>query len=153
VAASATPFSLARRRVSPSRGDREGTVSPPRGAQPRHQQLRGHPPRGRPAEEAVRHLHRPERGDGHPNDAGRRGLAPAVDARPLRARPRAHRREREEDGAGLALALRANAPIFAAESLLEEVGAVPQESADDEGEILDEFRDFIENINPDDFNL
>jgi hypothetical protein len=26
-------------------------------------------------------------------------------------------------------------------------------SADDEGEILDEFRDFIENINPDDFNL
>ena len=54
---------------------------------------------------------------------------------------------------GLALALRANAPIFAAESLLEEVGAVPQESADDEGEILDEFRDFIENINPDDFNL
>ncbi|MFM8827091.1 MAG: bifunctional nuclease family protein [Actinomycetota bacterium] len=54
---------------------------------------------------------------------------------------------------GLALALRANAPIFAAESLLEEVGSVPQETPDEEGEILDEFRDFIENINPDDFNL
>ncbi|MFM9131523.1 MAG: bifunctional nuclease family protein, partial [Actinomycetota bacterium] len=54
---------------------------------------------------------------------------------------------------GLALARRANAPIFAAESLLEEVGSVPQETPDEEGEILDEFRDFIENINPDDFNL
>jgi hypothetical protein len=54
---------------------------------------------------------------------------------------------------GLALALRANAPIYARESLLDEVGAVPAVSADDDGEILDEFRDFIENINPDDFNL
>lgn len=51
---------------------------------------------------------------------------------------------------GLALALRANTPVYAEESLLAEVGetsAVP-----DEGEILEEFRDFIENINPDDFN-
>jgi bifunctional DNase/RNase len=54
---------------------------------------------------------------------------------------------------GVALALRANAPIYARESLLDEVGAVPAVSADDDGEILDEFRDFIENINPDDFNL
>ncbi len=54
---------------------------------------------------------------------------------------------------GLALALRANAPIFAAEAMLDEVGSVPQETGDDDGEILDEFRDFIENINPDDFNL
>lgn len=52
----------------------------------------------------------------------------------------------------LAIALRASCPIFCAESLLEQVGEVPEESnAGQESEILDEFREFIENISPEDF--
>ena len=52
----------------------------------------------------------------------------------------------------IALALRASCPIFASEALLEMVGEVVEEdeSAPND-EILDEFRDFIENISPEDF--
>lgn len=52
----------------------------------------------------------------------------------------------------IALALRASCPIFAAENLLEMVGEVVEEdeSAPND-EIIDEFRDFIENISPEDF--
>jgi bifunctional DNase/RNase len=53
----------------------------------------------------------------------------------------------------LAIALRASCPIYALETLLEEVGEVVEDEADQpaEAEIIDEFRDFIENISPDDF--
>ena len=52
----------------------------------------------------------------------------------------------------LAVALRASCPVFCTESLLEQVGEVPEEAsgAPDSG-ILDEFREFIENISPEDF--
>ncbi len=56
----------------------------------------------------------------------------------------------------IALAARTGSPIFATEALLDEVGQDPASAElDVEGEeesILDEFRDFIENINPDDFS-
>ena len=56
----------------------------------------------------------------------------------------------------IALAARTGSPIFASEALLDEVGQDPASAdLDVEGEeesILDEFRDFIENINPDDFS-
>lgn len=52
----------------------------------------------------------------------------------------------------LAIALRASCPIFCAESLLEQVGEVPAEgNGTAETEILDEFREFIEKISPEDF--
>jgi len=52
----------------------------------------------------------------------------------------------------IALALRASCPIFASEALLEMVGeVVEEEEAAPNDEILDEFRDFIENISPEDF--
>ena len=53
----------------------------------------------------------------------------------------------------LALALRSNSPIYAQETLLDEVGQVPSESVDTSAEILDEFKEFIENISPDDFDI
>ena len=52
----------------------------------------------------------------------------------------------------LALALRSNAPIYAQESLLDEVGQVPAEE-ETSAEIMDEFKEFIENISPDDFDI
>ena len=54
---------------------------------------------------------------------------------------------------GLAIALRANAPVYAREDLLVEVGKEPEETGEDSAEILDEFRDFIENISPEDFDI
>lgn len=52
----------------------------------------------------------------------------------------------------LAVALRASCPIFCAETLLNQVGEVPAEpNGGAETEILDEFREFIENISPEDF--
>ena len=54
----------------------------------------------------------------------------------------------------IALAVRAGAPIFAEESLLDtaavEAPAVVEDD-DDEETILDEFRDFLDDITPDDF--
>lgn len=57
----------------------------------------------------------------------------------------------------MALAVRVGADIFAAEELLDAVGqeafAVEAlEGAETEEAILDEFRDFIDSINPDDFS-
>ena len=44
------------------------------------------------------------------------------------------------------------APLFAAEELLDEFGQEPTPEPEEEAEeILDEFRDFIEHVNPDDF--
>jgi uncharacterized protein len=50
----------------------------------------------------------------------------------------------------IALAVRANAPIMVAEQVLEEAGLVPDEEYDEEAEV-ERFRDFLENINPQDF--
>jgi bifunctional DNase/RNase len=52
----------------------------------------------------------------------------------------------------IAIALRASCPVFATEALLEMVGEVleEEETAPNDG-IIDEFRDFIENISPEDF--
>lgn len=52
----------------------------------------------------------------------------------------------------IAVAVRTGAPIFADDELLDEVGQLPEPSADDEAEeIIDEFKDFIENVSPEDF--
>lgn len=52
----------------------------------------------------------------------------------------------------LALAVRTGAPIFADDELLDEVGQRPEPPEDDEAEeIIDEFKDFIESVSPDDF--
>lgn len=53
----------------------------------------------------------------------------------------------------IALAVRVDAPIFAEEALLDEV-ARPMEDDSDDGDpeaILDEFRDFLDDVTPDDF--
>lgn len=52
----------------------------------------------------------------------------------------------------IALAVRTSAPLFASEELLDEVGQDPAPEPEEEAdEIIDEFRDFIEHVNPDDF--
>jgi bifunctional DNase/RNase len=52
----------------------------------------------------------------------------------------------------IALAVRCGAPLFAADDLLDEVGQVPAPEPEDEAEeIIDEFKDFIEHVNPEDF--
>ena len=53
----------------------------------------------------------------------------------------------------IALAVRCAAPLFASEALLDEVGQEPTAEPEEEEaeEILDEFRDFIEHVNPEDF--
>ncbi len=52
----------------------------------------------------------------------------------------------------IAIALRASCPIFASEELLDMVGeAVAEDENPPNDEIIDEFRDFIENISPEDF--
>ena len=52
-----------------------------------------------------------------------------------------------------ALALKANAPIYATQALLDEVGSEVEESEGESEEILDEFKEFIENISPEDFDI
>lgn len=65
------------------------------------------------------------------------GSAQVVDSRPSDA---------------IALAVRAGAPIFADDELLDEVGQRPEPTDEDEAEeIIDEFKDFIESVSPDDF--
>lgn len=52
----------------------------------------------------------------------------------------------------IAIALRAHCPIFVTDELLDKVGETGVSSAEgEEAEILDEFKSFIENINPEDF--
>lgn len=52
----------------------------------------------------------------------------------------------------VALAVRAGVPIFASDEVLDEAGQPSAEESEDEAaEILDEFKDFIEHVNPDDF--
>jgi bifunctional DNase/RNase len=52
----------------------------------------------------------------------------------------------------IALAVRCDAPLFAHEALVDEVGQEPPpEPGEQTEEILDEFHDFIENVIPEDF--
>jgi hypothetical protein len=52
----------------------------------------------------------------------------------------------------IALAVRAGVPIFASDELIDEVGQDPPVEVEDEAaEIIDEFKDFIENVSPEDF--
>lgn len=52
----------------------------------------------------------------------------------------------------IALAVRCSAPLFASEELLDEVGQEPPAEPEEEAEeIIDEFRDFIDHVNPEDF--
>ena len=52
----------------------------------------------------------------------------------------------------IALAVRCAAPLFANDDLIDEVGQdPPSQPEDDAAEIIDEFKDFIENVSPEDF--
>jgi bifunctional DNase/RNase len=54
----------------------------------------------------------------------------------------------------IALAVRVDAPIYASEDVLDEAAAPPAEAepdAEEEEEIVDQFREFIDQVNPDDF--
>lgn len=53
----------------------------------------------------------------------------------------------------IAIAVRTGSPIFAAESLLDEAAVEMSETedGDDEEAILDEFRDFLDDVRPEDF--
>jgi bifunctional DNase/RNase len=52
----------------------------------------------------------------------------------------------------IALAVRCEAPLYAADELLDEVGQLPEPEPEVEAEeIIDEFKDFIESVSPDDF--
>jgi uncharacterized protein len=52
----------------------------------------------------------------------------------------------------IALAVRFGAPLFASDDLLDEVGQVPApEPEEEQEEIIDEFKDFLKTVNPDDF--
>jgi bifunctional DNase/RNase len=54
----------------------------------------------------------------------------------------------------IALAVRVDAPIFASEQVLDEAASPPEEPEGDPEEqeqIVDEFREFIDQVNPDDF--
>ena len=52
----------------------------------------------------------------------------------------------------IALAVRCEAPIFASDDLLDEVGQAPETEPEEQAEeIIDEFKDFIDNVSPEDF--
>ena len=52
----------------------------------------------------------------------------------------------------IALAVRCGAALFASNELIDAVGQEPEpEAVDDAAEIIDEFKDFIENVSPEDF--
>ncbi|MCU0261171.1 MAG: bifunctional nuclease family protein [Ilumatobacteraceae bacterium] len=51
----------------------------------------------------------------------------------------------------IALAVRCDAPLFASDELIDEVGQEPPPEPADDDEIIDEFHDFIESVNPEDF--
>ena len=52
----------------------------------------------------------------------------------------------------IALAVRCGAPLFVGDELLDEHGQEPpDEPEEDAAEIIDEFKDFLENVDPEDF--
>jgi uncharacterized protein len=54
----------------------------------------------------------------------------------------------------IALAVRCEAPIYASDELIDAVGQEPPaEAEEDTDEIIDEFKDFIESVSPEDFGV
>lgn len=56
----------------------------------------------------------------------------------------------------MALALRIDCPIFASDEVVAEAGLVPDDESDDDDEaagedVVEQFRDFLDSVNPDDF--
>ena len=54
----------------------------------------------------------------------------------------------------VALALRFHCPVWASDSVLEEAGLLPDDDTEDSGDggdVVEEFRAFIDNVNPEDF--
>ena len=51
----------------------------------------------------------------------------------------------------VALAVRTGSPIFATEPLMDEAGYLEQPEPADAEEVVEEFREFIQNVSPDDF--
>jgi bifunctional DNase/RNase len=51
----------------------------------------------------------------------------------------------------VALAVRSGTPIFAEESVLDEVAYTVNEDDDEPEEVVEQFREFIDNVNPEDF--
>ena len=52
----------------------------------------------------------------------------------------------------IALAARTGSPIFAAEAVLDEAAyAVSEEDEEEEQEVVEQFKEFIDNVNPEDF--
>ena len=51
----------------------------------------------------------------------------------------------------IALAVRVGTPIFASESVLDEAGHTASEEAEEAEDVVAEFREFIEKVNPEDF--
>lgn len=54
----------------------------------------------------------------------------------------------------VALAVRCDAPVWADETVVDSAGLLPdegQDNADDGGDVVEEFRAFIDNVNPEDF--
>jgi hypothetical protein len=53
----------------------------------------------------------------------------------------------------IALAIRIGSPIFADEDVLEEAGRVEQPDEEEAEQVVEQFRDFIDHVNPEDFAL
>ena len=51
----------------------------------------------------------------------------------------------------LALAVRTSAPIFAAESVIEESAIEFEHEVEDQEEVVEKFKDFLDNVSPEDF--
>ena len=51
----------------------------------------------------------------------------------------------------LALAVRAGAPIFAAEDVIAESAIEFEHEVEDQEEVVDKFKDFLDRVSPDDF--
>jgi bifunctional DNase/RNase len=51
----------------------------------------------------------------------------------------------------VALAVRTGTPIFAEEAVLDEAGYVPEAEAEESEDVVEQFRDFLDNVNPEDF--
>jgi uncharacterized protein len=51
----------------------------------------------------------------------------------------------------LALAVRANAPIFAADKVIDESGIEFEHEVEESDEVVEKFKEFLDQVNPDDF--
>jgi bifunctional DNase/RNase len=52
---------------------------------------------------------------------------------------------------GIALALRMSAPVYAAEPVVEEAGYLAEADEDRDDDVVEQFKEFIDQVNPDDF--